>query len=75
MKLVQHIKEDKMMNRNAPPFVQQFKAQSNHIMGIDGELVMYGDRVVIPKAKCKEVLQALNVTHQGINRTRDRAKM
>ena len=41
---------------------------------VDGDLVLYGCRLVIPMSFQKEVLQLLHASHQGISRTKARAR-
>ena len=71
--LLDHVKKDAVGDRNAPPFVRQYKAIRENL-GTDGDLVLYGTRVVIPESKRKEVLKSLHAAHQGIGRTRERAR-
>ena len=74
MRLLDAVKNDSIGNENAPACVKQFKA-IRHALSIDNDLVLYGQRLVIPKAQRKSVLERLHSAHQGITRTKQRARM
>ena len=40
----------------------------------DGDLVLYGPRIVVPAVSCKSVLQRLHDSHRGAEATKRRAK-
>ena len=43
-------------------------------LSVEDGLVLYGSRIVVPKCGRKEVLQALHASHQGMERTKRRAR-
>ena len=43
-------------------------------LAVDGEIVIFGSRIVVPIAMRKEVLGKLHTSHQGIVRTQRRAR-
>ena len=43
-------------------------------LSLDGNLIVYGCRLVIPRSMQRSVLQLLHESHQGINRTKARAR-
>ena len=72
--LIKEILRDFQKLKNAKPFVKQFQAMA-HELSVDKGLVFYGDRILIPYAKRKEVLSSLHAAHQGITRTKQRASI
>ena len=46
-----------------------------HDLAVDDDLIVYGCRLYIPKAICPRILANLHDSHQGINRTRERARL
>ena len=72
--LIKEIKKDFKNLSKAPAFVQQFKAIS-HELSTENGLIFFGDRLVVPQAKRKEVLQSLHAAHLGITRTKQRARL
>ena len=56
-----------------PPNLQQYWSLKDQLVVHDG-LIMFGHRIVVPAAIRKEVLCRLHAAHQGINRTRARAR-
>jgi len=72
--LIKEILRDFQKLKNAKPFVKQFQAMA-HELSVDKGLVFYGDRILIPYAKRKEVLSSLHAAHQGITRTKQRARL
>ena len=74
MKLVDAIRDGTVEKENAPAYAKQFKA-IRHELGIDKDLVLYGQRVVIPGTQRRFVLECLHTAHQGITRTKQRARM
>ena len=55
------------------PFVRQFWNIRNELWTDDG-LVLYGSRLVIPVSKRAKILSKLHVAHQGIERSKRRAR-
>ena len=47
---------------------------SRHYLSVENDLVLFGNRVVVPKTSQKEVLKLLHQSHQGIERTKRRAR-
>ena len=45
-----------------------------HLLAVDDGLVVYGQRLLIPKCLRRETLQKLHISHQGIERTKRRAR-
>ena len=43
-------------------------------LSVDDGIVLYGPRIVIPKSARREVLDSLHDSHQGIDRTKSRAR-
>ena len=56
-----------------PPHVRQFWAMRNDL-SVDDGLVIYGSRIIVPKASRADVLRRLHAAHQGIVRTKARAR-
>ena len=74
MELVNAVKNDSIGQDNALPCVKQYKG-IRHNLAIDGNLVLYGQRIIVPKSQRQEVLRGLHAAHQGITRTKQRARM
>ena len=55
------------------PAVAPFKKLLPHLSVCDN-LVLYGARIIIPKASRKEILRRLHKPHQGIERSKQRAR-
>ena len=49
--------------------------QVRHDLAVDDDLIVYGCRLYIPKAIRPRILANLHDSHQGINRTRERARL
>lgn len=58
---------------DAHPYVQQFWGIRNELTASDG-LVLFECRLVIPAAGRRDVLQKLHASHQGVERTKRRAR-
>jgi len=58
---------------DAHPFVKQFWAVRHDLSAEDG-LVLFENRLVIPSAARRDVLNKLHASHQGIERTKRRAR-
>mgnify|MGYP001002027478 CR=1 FL=1 len=71
--LVKAIEDDFVNIEQARPFVRQFKAIRNEL-AIEGGLVLYGPRLVVPKSERKDVLEKLHASHQGMSKTKSRAR-
>ena len=56
-----------------PAYVLQFWAMRNDL-SVDDGLVLYGRRIIVPKAARADVLRRLHAAHQGIVRTKARAR-
>ena len=56
-----------------PGHVRQFWAMRNDL-SVDDGLVLYGRRIIVPKAARADVLRRLHAAHQGIVRTKARAR-
>ena len=56
-----------------PGHVRQFWAMRNDL-SVDDGLVLYGRRIIVPKAARADVLRRLHAAHQGIVRTKTRAR-
>ena len=74
MKLVDAVKDDSVGHDDAPACVKQYKA-IRHELAVDNDIVLYGQRLVIPREQRKFVLECLHTAHQGITRTKQRARM
>lgn len=74
MKLVDAVKDDSVGCEDAPADVKQYKA-IRHELAVDDDLVLYGQRLVIPRGQRKFMLECLHAAHQGITRTKQRARM
>lgn len=55
------------------PIIRPY-AKVKDSLSVDEELVVYGSRLVVPRKLRKDVLQRLHSSHQGIGRTRSRAR-
>ena len=44
-------------------------------LSIEDDLILYGCRLLIPTAMCKTILAHLHLAHQGITRTKQRARL
>ena len=71
--LVEAIKNDFENIEKAPKFVRQFKSM-RHELSIEDGLILYGPRLVVPTSKRREVLRRLHIAHQGMTRTKARAR-
>ena len=63
----------KMCQADANPFVKQFWSNREELSVTDG-LVLFESRLVIPAAARRDVLAKLHASHQGVERTRRRAR-
>lgn len=45
-----------------------------HDLRVDGDIVLYGCRIIVPRALRREVISSLHSSHQGIVRTTQRAR-
>jgi len=61
----------KSINEDRVPAM--YKSCKGSLM-VDHGLILFGQRIVIPRSKRKEVLQRLHASHQGIERTQQRAR-
>ena len=55
------------------PALQPYRTIREHL-SVDGNIVLKGQRIVVPKALRSQVLRDLHAPHQGINRTLHRAR-
>lgn len=60
-------------NYELHPLVRPY-ANMKHLLCIDKDLIVCGQRLVIPKSMRKEVLRKLHSSHQGIEKSRRRAR-
>ncbi|KAF0297403.1 uncharacterized protein FJT64_005105 [Amphibalanus amphitrite] len=58
----------------APPAVRAYWGV-RHQLAIDDGLVVYGARLVVPSALRRGVLEKLHASHQGVDRTKRRARL
>ena len=74
IKLKQTIIEGFPSNYNElDPLVRPY-VKMKDLLSIDGDLVICGQRLVIPRIMRREILNKLHSSHQGIERTRRRAR-
>ena len=43
-------------------------------LSVDKEIILYGQRIIIPKTLRRDILKRLHSSHQGIEKTRRRAR-
>ena len=60
-------------NHDLPPQIRSYSPMKD-LLCIDDGLIVCGQRVLIPKILRKEVLQSLHKSHQGIEKTKRRAR-
>ena len=58
----------------APPAVRQYWGVRS-MLALDGGLIVYGPRLVIPAGLRRDMLNRLHQSHQGIERTKRRARL
>lgn len=56
------------------PLVLQFKSAVRHDLTLEDGLVLLGSRLVIPEKKGREMPERLHKPHQGMTRTKQRAR-
>ena len=59
---------------DAPPEVRPYWGV-RHMLAVDDGLLVYGPRLIIPAELRRDVLRQLHASHQGIERTRRRARL
>ena len=69
-KLLNSIQEEEF---SKDPAVLPYKKLLPHLSVHDG-LVLYGARIIIPRASRRDILRQLHVPHQGIERSKQRAR-
>jgi len=60
--------------RDLPPNIKKFWGSKRHL-SVDDGLLMYGCRLFIPTTFCPTILEQLHEAHQGITRSKDRARL
>jgi len=73
VELVKSIQNGFIHLEKAGYLVQQCKSIRDELT-VDNGLVLFGKRIVVPKAKRTEILKRLHASHQGLTRTRRRAQ-
>ena len=65
-------KQDGRTNTTSSPFVPYWRVRGS--LTLHSDLLLYGDRIVIPAALQQETLHKIHEGHQGIERCRERVK-
>ena len=60
--------------KQAPPTVRQYWGVRS-MLALDDGMIVYGPRLVIPVSLRRDVLERLHQSHQGIERTKRRARL
>ena len=71
--LIKAIQND-FANSSLHSSVKHFKKLKDQLSVEDGLILLDSYKIVIPQAKCREVLAKLHSSHQGIERTKKRAR-
>ena len=71
--LAEQVVKDFTGIEQASEFVRKFKTIKDEL-SVEDDLVLYGSRIVVPTEKRNEVLKKLHTAHQGIVRTKRRAR-
>ena len=72
--LIVAIQDGFSSNIKLPASIKPFKKLSHQLTVEDGLVVMNGHRIVIPKSERRNVMARLHASHQGIERTKRRAR-
>ena len=72
--LIVAIQDGFSSNIKLPASMKPFKKLSHQLTVEDGLVVMNGHRIVIPKSERRNVMARLHASHQGIERTKRRAR-
>lgn len=71
-KIMRFIKEG--WPHHVPPELIAYHAERASLSRAEG-LLLHGDRIVVPTAQRRDILERLHEGHQGLNKCRERAKM
>ena len=70
--LYQELKQAIISGQVTPALSAYKKILDN--LSVCGELVLYGARIIIPEAVKKDILKCLHIPHQGMDRSKQRAR-
>ena len=66
--------QDDFSSSNLRPSVKPFKKLAHQLAIEDGLIILDGHRIVVPKKERRTILTKLHTSHQGIERTKRRAR-